>query len=275
MRLTIAILFGVICCFVNQRGDADSPDGKPHGKDFSSSLHSHPDAQPVVLPKRYQQAVKNAVNATEENVSRELTPILQSNQELIWRGSGNDRQVLVATWTTHKSYYPSPGTTFQEKYTLWVTAAPKLKEFCVDYDPGESDTTLPRRLEQLLGLPPNSGHKFVVELWVNPNDLYRPSADPEITDYEAQLKFPDVSGYVWVSECYKQWYHSTADARYTPSSGPAYPWTRLGYTYDWGNDETRVGLSEFVIRERAELTVHSVNTTENYGKSASPKREKH
>lgn len=270
MRLTIAILLGAIGCLVNQRCDAVPTDGKPHGKDFSSSLHSHPNAQPVVLPKGYLQAVKNAENATEENISRRLTPILQSNKELIWRANGNDRQVLVATWTTHRSYFPNPGTTYQEKFTVWVTAAPELKKFCIEHGPGEGNSSLPRRLEQLLGLPPNSGHKYVVELWVDPDDLFRPSADPEVTDYEAQLEFPDVRGYMSVSDQYQQWYKTTAAARYRPTSGPAYPWTRLGYTYDWGNAETRVGLSEFVIREGAELTVHSVNTTENYGASAPP-----
>ena len=129
MRLTIAILLGAICGLFNQRCDAGPTDGKPHGKDFSSSLHSHPNAQPVLLPQGYLQAVKNAENATEENISRRLTPILQSNKELIWRTNGDDRQVLVATWTTHQSYFPNPGTTYQEKYTVWVTAAPELKKF--------------------------------------------------------------------------------------------------------------------------------------------------
>ncbi|MCX5839251.1 MAG: hypothetical protein NTW71_12160 [Deltaproteobacteria bacterium] len=26
-----------------------------------------------------------------------------------------------------------------------------------------------------------------------------------------------------------------------------YPWPRFGYTYDWGNPEKSIGLSEFVI----------------------------
>ena len=39
-----------------------------------------------------------------------------------------------------------------------------------------------------------------------------------------------------------------------------YPWTRLGYTYDWGNPRNLVGLSEFVLRidpnkNKGELTV--------------------
>lgn len=58
--------------------------------------------------------------------------------------------------------------------------------------------------------------------------------------------------------------------RYDPKTGPPYPWTRLGYTYDWGNAKSRVGLSEFVIRKGARLTVHSVSTTEGYAQKRSP-----
>jgi len=27
----------------------------------------------------------------------------------------------------------------------------------------------------------------------------------------------------------------------------AYPWTRLGHTYDWGNSGSEIGPSEFII----------------------------
>jgi len=273
MRLILVTHFTAALCIFLQSSNPVSADDKPYGRDFSSSLHSHSDAPPIALPKRYRDAIQNAVNATEEDISRRLTPIVPTNRDLIWRGRGNKQQVLVATWTTHQSYFPDPGTTFNEKYTVWVTVAPQLKKFCEDYSAGATSAPLPRRLEQLLGLPPNSGHQFVVELWVKPEDLFRPSADPEVTDYEAQLTFPDVRGYISVSEHYKQWYSSTAKTRYRPSSGPAYPWTRLGYTYDWGNSETRVGLSEFVIREGAQLTVHSVTPTNQYGKNASTQKE--
>ncbi|MDG1875699.1 MAG: hypothetical protein P8J27_17440 [Mariniblastus sp.] len=274
IRLTTAILLCVCSCLVDQRCEADSADEKPHGKDFSSSRHSHPDAEPINLPERYQQAVKNAMNATEKDVSRNLTSILRNNPNLIWRGSGNRQQVLMTTWTSHQSYYVTSqqplGVPFQEKYNVWVTAAPELKTFCEKYREGKGGGVLSRRLEQLLGLPPQSGHRFIVELWVKPDDLFRPSADPEIADYEAQLKFPDVRDYVSVSQSYKRWYNRTAETRYKPQNGPVYPWTRLGYTYDWGNQETRIGLSEFVIREGAELTVHSISKTDNYGKPETP-----
>ena len=61
-----------------------------------------------------------------------------------------------------------------------------------------------------------------------------------------------------------QWYHLTKRERYERKTGPRYPWPRLGYTYDWGNAISRVGISEFVVREGARMTVHSVSTTEDY-----------
>jgi len=43
-----------------------------------------------------------------------------------------------------------------------------------------------------------------------------------------------------------------------------YPWTRLGYTYDWGNPCHEVGLSEFVIKKDAEVIVEDIETVEEY-----------
>ena len=52
-----------------------------------------------------------------------------------------------------------------------------------------------------------------------------------------------------------------------------YPWTQLGYTYDWGVPEdletdsdrpANVGLSEFVIRQGAPILVHSIQSVEDY-----------
>ena len=243
---------------------AEQPDSKPHGKDQSSSLHSHPNAPKVAMPAAYLKAVRNAETATPQHISRGLTAILDGSPQLIWRQNQSRPEVLVATWTSEASYYPKPGSTFTETYEVWITAAPQLKQFCQRHLASGSKTPLSRRLEQLLGLPPDSGHKFVVELWVSPQDLFRPSADAEVTDHESELQFPDVPGVFSVSETYQQWYQQTKSRRYKPKAGPPYPWTRLGYTYDWGNPETRVGLSEFVIRKNATLTVKSVTTTEQY-----------
>ena len=274
MQLKAAIC-ACLLLLLNAPGLAAGPfSDKPHGKDFSSSVHSHSEVPMPVLPARYLRAVRNAATATEDSISRNLTAILPSNQKLIWTGEGQNRRILMTTCTTRKNYFVSDqqplGRDFTEQHTVWVTAAPELRDFCSRYQPGKDGKSLTRRLEELLGLPPHSGHRFVIELWVHPKDLFRPSADPEITDHEAQLEFPEVRGFISVSNEYRRWYRTTADARYRPQTGPAYPWTRLGYTYDWGNDKTRVGLSEFVIREGAEISVNSVTPTDDYMISTEP-----
>lgn len=49
------------------------------------------------------------------------------------------------------------------------------------------------------------------------------------------------------------------------SYGPnGYPWTRLGYTYDWGNPRREIELSEFVIREPAMVQIRAVTATDDY-----------
>jgi hypothetical protein len=113
----------------------------------------------------------------------------------------------------------------------------------------------------LLGVPPNNGKTTFVEFWASPEDLFRPSPDPEITDQEAGLDFPQSAEYVTVDSNYIQWFNNLRNSSYGANG---YPWTRLGYTYDWGNPFTRVGASEFVIRSGATVGVYLTATTEEY-----------
>lgn len=219
----------------------------------------------------YLEAVENAEDAGPGAISRELTAIVPTNEDLIWRTFDDGIQrVLMVTWTTHKDYYPAKGTSYTDKFPVWLTAAPQLKNFIRRSGRTGADLTL--RLEQLLGLPAGSGHNHVVELWVDPAHLFRPSADPEITDCEAVLDFPDVPGYLEISADYRSWFEEQARSRYEPGegNGPPYPWTRLGYTYDWGNASSRVGLSEFVMRPGAAVIVESRTPTGEYGALPDP-----
>jgi hypothetical protein len=91
-------------------------------------------------------------------------------------------------------------------------------------------------------------------MWVRPEDLFRPSPDPEITDTQAQLNFNEN-----VSQEHVYWFNSLKNTTYDK-----YPWTRLGYTYDWGNPDSEVGLSEYVLRNNSTVIVSSVSTTLDY-----------
>jgi hypothetical protein len=44
-----------------------------------------------------------------------------------------------------------------------------------------------------------------------------------------------------------------------------YPWTQLGYTYDWSSEnKTHYGLSEFVIDENKNIVVNAIYTANDY-----------
>ncbi len=113
------------------------------------------------------------------------------------------------------------------------------------------------RVEQLLGLPANTKNTHIVEFWVNPNDLFRPAPDREISDKTAQIVFTNFS-----DSLYQKWYSDNVFASYY--MGKSYPWTRLGYTYDWGNSKTEIGLSEFVIWRGSTIHIVSVTKLEDY-----------
>ena len=64
-----------------------------------------------------------------------------------------------------------------------------------------------------------------------------------------------------ISPDYMSWFNNQKATSY---GADGYPWTRLGYTYDWGNPEGPIGLSEFVIRAGATVGVDSVATNADY-----------
>ena len=44
---------------------------------------------------------------------------------------------------------------------------------------------------------------------------------------------------------FKNWFDDQASKSYTGEN--PHPWTRLGYTYDWGSNADKYGLSEFIV----------------------------
>jgi hypothetical protein len=218
-----------------------------------------------VLNQAYQASIQDARDATPNEISTELIPITSYNTNLNWEGEPGNSRLLVVTWTSWDGYQQHIGTgPFNTARELWVTAAPELKNWIKANPLALIRTNRTVRLEQLLGLPPDNSHKWFVELWVNPNDLFRPSPDPEITDREAGLTFPQSEQFVTVSTDYVTWFNNLLSISY---DGPnAHPWTRLGYTYDWGFfAPDRIGLSEFVVQQNAQIEVSGVWATEEYG----------
>ena len=213
-----------------------------------------PTYQEVDAHEVYASAIQDAEIAEPDEISRNLVAIVYYNERLIWDGDPGDSRVLVVTWTSWDGYNDEVGKSTVTTRDIWVTVAPDIRDFCSDNKFSHDELTL--RLEQLMGLPPNSGKEWFVEIWVHPDNLFRPSPDPEITDYESELDFHN-----YVPEKHIKWFNDLKAKSYGENG---YPWTRLGYTYDWGNPESEIGLSEFVIKAGATIVINSVSITRDY-----------
>ena len=258
----------------------------------------HP-ASTISLQEQYESAVADASIAEASEIWRYLTPINNDNPNLIWENGAVGSRLLVVTWLGDAGEYykcNDPGgcegnTACIEggecpnyRWDSWVTVVPELKNFFSMVEPE------PLRISQLLGLPPEtvvSGspkeYKYMLELWVSPQDLFRPCPDTEISDTVCEISFPtdsfrmlDPNNKLMAAVGpesgtfmpYYDWFNNQANYSYI-SDGSPYPWTRLGYTYDWGSGH-RIGLSEFVLHGKKEdgstlsVGIKSVKTTAEY-----------
>ncbi len=215
----------------------------------------------------YACAVADAAVAEPSEICRNLTAITADTPGLLWEGAPGNSRIRVVTWTSWTGYDDLVGksiclsdiakASYLTTRDTWVTLAPQIQEFVSRHYIPQEESVL--RMEQLLGVPPNNGKTRFVEFYVNPSDLFRPAPDPEITDHEAGLDFP-VSCHTTVNQDYMDWFNALKASSYGDNG---YPWTRLGYTYDWGSF-SHVGLSEFIIRTGATVEVFSVTLNDLY-----------
>ncbi len=154
---------------------------------------------------------------------------------------------------------------------MWVTLAGEVQSLCRSWN--LNGDALRQRLEQLLGLPANSPPqyrkvKFVVMelardrleracLGVNDADAAHPVC---MLDTQASTS-PELRNYV-------QQQMAGAYILRNPK-GPGYPFTRLGYTYDWNplsKAANHYGASEFLLLPNTPVNVTAQYSTDAYCK---------
>ncbi len=234
------------------------------------------------LPQAFIDALEDAAVAEESEIVYTLVDIDDHNPHLISRDFEGQTFILVASLVDGNYYdaYETDSLYEGSHPALWVTAVPELKNFFVE------DISFPEdvygRIIQLLGLRPEDApggkeYSRIVEFWVRPGDLLRPSPDPEVSDREAELEFPalvreyspdfylavdwSTSPPTPVRVDWMEWFNNNGN--YDPRSEASFPWTRLGYTYDWGDEENHVGLSEFLMESHAVTYIHSVQSMDS------------
>lgn len=174
-------------------------------------------------------------------------------------------RVLLVTWTGGEYYddYVGQEYVIPDFAEVWFVPVPQVKRFF--QEPGRTFSV--ERLEQAYGLPPESGYDRMVTLWVNPGDLARPCPDPAVSDTMCETDFPE-GQYVTIDQAYKDWFTQRRGEVYDCSQGLCYPWTGLGYTYDWGPDPAanHVGFSEYIKPKglAATVLIQAVTPTAQY-----------
>ena len=208
----------------------------------------------------YKQAVLDAMAPDSSKIDLNLVPINTQNNDLVWKEINGENYLLVVTWKQDITYYqPYLDSAFYNtgNYPIWITTAPELLNRIKE----EKYTDVNTRLKQLLGLPPNSVYSYFVEFWVKPSDLFRPCPDREVSDKACSLCFPsntDSTHIEWINE-------NRISRYYACDLFDKYPWTQLGYTYDWNATNVKhLGLSEFVIAKNSNIVVKQIYTTEQY-----------
>jgi hypothetical protein len=206
------------------------------------------------LDEVYELACDDAAFAEQIEIWDSLTIIRADNNQLIRNGE----YILVTTLTKYPESYIGKDTIMNDWGVVWVSVVPEMQR---EFSTMEfvSDSALKLRANQMLGLPHNVDYTHFAEIWVKPDDLFRPAPDNEITDSTVFLKFPPGTDME-----YKYWFNETFKASFYPKEGPRYPWTRLGYTYDWNPESDEIGISEFVIRENSQIIVRGVKTVVEY-----------
>lgn len=256
-------LMTLLAVLIIQNGCAERPVKEQHS----------PIASEATLQKQYYEALKDAAIVEENDITDNLLAITRDNPDLVWNKAKT--RVLVVTWKTRSAYENyiknNPQTSPEPNYAIWVTAAPEVKTFCQNYlrdNPMATDHQLDLRLKQYLGLPPGPDQKYdvFVELWVNPENIFRPCVDPEINDTKCDLNIPDHFPSVANIPDYGAFYQYLYFNRFRGAN--RYPWTGIGYTYDWnkGDHQSKVGASEFILIPNTPYKIEQDVSTREYCK---------
>lgn len=199
------------------------------------------------MDQLYAQAIQNAMVADSSQISTALWPITADNTDLQWKTINGQQYVLMGTFMKYPDSYPAGDSITNVWGESWLFIPKQMKTKIGPSFTASSDTIA--RICQLLGLPPANAksNTHIATMWVKAARLYRPAGNPDITTKTAgAVLIPGLPAN------YTTWFNNYIVYAYyrplTSATDAHYPWTRMGYTYDWAPGVNRVGLSEYVLQ---------------------------
>ena len=218
---------------------------------------TRPEAQPASTvedtPKTpeelYAEAVQDAITVEDG----ELLPLVSLEKGEPYAVYDEEGRVLLLTFHKYPDSYPDGEDVKIEWGEVWTFTGGELADWYRESKDGVTDW--PARLRQLIGLAPDNESTHFTAMWVKPEDVQRPANVQEIGDVTMTASLAENT-----DEAFKEWFDGNIIWSYFDS---AYPWTRLGYTYDWAAEaEVEYGLSEFLVANGSEVEVAYTAATE-------------
>jgi len=206
----------------------------------------------------YQDAITRASQFTTLPWDAQL--LSSSDANIVNIGGTNylDTVSLMSSFVWTSFYQPHQGGLMANSAgnEAWITFQPELKQYLNartnEFSPDLTSITM--RGEMALGMTNKGSHVMAVELLVPASSLFRPAVNWTLSGTWTDTSWSghDTNGPSWFeatySESYYQWFTNRQATIYL--GGNAFPWTGLGYSYDWyypTNSSGIVGLSEFVV----------------------------
>jgi hypothetical protein len=218
------------------------------------------------MEQLYANSITDAMVADSSEIIDSLLPITDTNNALQWKTIKGQKYVLLSTFMRFPSSYPEGDSITNTWGEAWLFIPAQMKNRLAGSFTASSDTIM--RICQLLGLPPvnSRSNTHIVDMWVKVGRLRRPAGNPDITTTStgaALLNGLPASFNNWFNNyIIFAYYHSLQS-----NTDFHYPWTRLGYTYDWAPDKKEVGLSEYLLATNSGCWVEKVRTAQDYFKN--------
>lgn len=198
----------------------------------------------------WKAAMTDAVFSEDEEL-HELVVLTKDDDRVIWDEAGE--RVLLLSWHNYDDACAPGGSIRTEYGDIWATSVGEMQLWYEQNHAGVEDWDL--RFSQLLGVHEDEGYTRFTAFWVLPEDVIRPAY---VTDVTKQME----NDYAVVTDgAYKEWFDGNILWSYFESD---YPWTRLGYTYDWSGGESEYGLTEFLISDGSKVEIAFTYTTAEF-----------
>ena len=202
----------------------------------------------TTAPERelFERSMYQAAVFRPENL-RELKPVVpDANGEVLVT------TVKPSAWNLGPTQLTGP---------VWISLVPEVKDRCRMFPP----EALAMRLRQLLGLQPTQPVTHFVNMKVRAVDLFRPTPDPRTdTIYPcldpAAKKDCNVFPHD-VDPKHKAWMAENFGTLQIPNG---WPWTRLGYAYNWTPGADPYGASEYLVRGGSNVVVTEATPIAEY-----------